>query len=149
MKNDLNLLNVDIAVSRHSVSFKKDGAYEAIAVKTDDTWTLCLRKPNYAYDINDIVEDACMIFKQHVADDVSFVKIDRAKFCMNDFICKFDLIGYTSPKLLVWDRSVHRYDLKEIECGMQYDNARYVHDCGDIILKIKNKTLEHLQRSCK
>ena len=135
-ENDLQLKNVNIEKTTDKVSIKKDDAYEAIATTKDTNWTLRLRNLNYVYDINDIIEDVCDCFKQNMNEEVAYVYIDRAKFSANDFIDKIDIVDYTSPKLLIWDRSVSTYDLKEAEENAEYDNVRYAHDCGEIILKM-------------
>ena len=137
--NDVQLKNNSVEKSTNKVSIKKEDAYEAIVTKKNDDCTLRLKNLNYAYDINDIIEDAYNRFKQNMNEEITYVQIDRAKFCVNDFTDNFNVVCCTSPRLLIWDRNFKEYDLKEVEENVQYDNARYAHDCGDIILEMKTR----------
>lgn len=71
--NDVQLKNNSVEKSTDKVSIKKEDAYEAIAIKKGDDWTLRLKNLNYAYDVNDIIEDACRCFKDNVNEEVAYV----------------------------------------------------------------------------
>lgn len=71
--NDVQLKNNSVEKSTNKVSIKKEDAYEAIVTKKNDDCTLRLKNLNYAYDINDIIEDAYNRFKQNMNEEITYV----------------------------------------------------------------------------